>query len=141
MTTTSTSATPTLGDLLRAKIQRDVDTASRLAQEKVDAAKALAEKEERIVQNLFDNAKSQFQADILAGRAIERIKVGDGTNDDAAALLCQWSKPPTAKVHRFHSFWVDFETWASSNGLVAVWDYGHTGDGMRGWQTLSVTPL
>lgn len=138
MTTTPTSS---LGEMLRAKIQRDAEEEARKKQQKIDDEKALDEKEARTVRNFFEGAKAQFESDILAGRATTGIRVGRGENTDAAALLCVYNAPVTQARHRFHASWADFRDWAQNNGLTALWQYDHDGMGDQSWYTLGVTPL
>lgn len=136
----NSATTPSLGEMLRAKIQHDAEEEARKKQQKIDDEKARDEKETRTVRNLFEGAKTQFQSDILAGRAITGIRVGRGENTDAASLICGYNAPVTRARHRFHAFWADFEAWAQANGLTAMWQYEHDGMGVESWYTLGVTP-
>jgi hypothetical protein len=132
--------TSTLGDVLRAKIQRDAEEAARKEQQKIDDAKALDDKETRTVRNFFEAAKVQFTSDILAGRALTGIQVGRGENTDAALLLCQNNAAVDRPHNRFHAYWTAFQNWADLNGLTAIWQYEHDGMGGESWYTLCVAP-
>lgn len=133
--------TSTLGEMLRQKIDRDADIVARKKKQALDDEAAKLERENRYIAMFFEDEKTQFERDILAGRVLTPIKVGGGSNVEIAALLCTYAtKQVTSTTHRFHKYWADFENWANANGLTPTWTYEHDGMGRDSWYMLCVSP-
>jgi len=135
------SNTPSLGELLRTKIQHDQDEEARLAQAKVDDENAEKHRIQLLLTRFFDDAKAQFTRNIVTGRPVKPIEVGKNhSHMEVGSLLGRYSGPDfTDAKHPYYSYWKDFTDWAESNGLQATWCYAH--DMMsESWHNLSVQP-
>jgi hypothetical protein len=131
-----------LGELLRKKLERDALEALQKNQRENGAALAAKETAERVVRNFFTKAESQFAEEILDGRPIRPIKVGDSENIDVANVLRIYAGPQvTHPTHEYHALWVDFARWAESQDLNPRWATDHDGVGMRSWYLLTVVPV
>jgi len=104
--------------------------------------KARQEREELLVETFFANAKSLFKHEILAGRPLSRIRVGNGANLEVASLIgaLRSEVPITNFKHRMSFYWGDFAMWAKDNGLAPVWEFHNDFSSECAWYELSVKP-
>jgi hypothetical protein len=133
-------STPTLGDLLRQAIDRNVVAEAKEKKYQSDKERLEREHNEDIVRTFFEEAKTVFTSAILAGNTTIRIQVGDGKRNEVASLTNGWQTDVNTTANPYFPFWKDFSDWAASQGLTALWSYEHDGGGMRDWRSLSVTP-
>jgi hypothetical protein len=135
------TTTPSLGELLRRRIESDkqavIDEQERLAA----AERAKAEIEERTIRTFFQTAQATFEADILSGIAAKPLTVGHRHNTDVASAVGIYASLQIDNPrHKYYKYWEEFAGWASANGLQAKWTYAHDGMGVDSWQVLSVVP-
>jgi hypothetical protein len=128
----------------KAKAAAAAAEAERIRVEKEDLQ---ARKELATVKSFFAETKKKFIQDITAGNPETYVELrGRGGMDSAYYVMdaSSWNDPAKRidmnKNHKFHKIWLEFESWALSNELVAQWEYTH--DGMsESWHVLSVKPL
>lgn len=132
-----------LGDMLRNKIAADAKAAVEEQQSKERKQQEKDADELRCVTEFYDMARTQFTNAIASGRKPEPIKVhSSGENSRVASLLETYNQSPDRlpKNSPFRPAWEAFDSWATENGLRAVWSYDHDGVGIQSWYWLSVQP-
>lgn len=123
-----------------------------------ERAEALAAKQARedyeAVAGFFERACEKFQADVIARKPSNELRIqvgrGDSTrgvdcHDDIYALIQGWNTSYNVPVSlsgkgKYSALWAIFQRWAASEGLRAFWDYGHDGVGVQSWLYLAVEP-
>lgn len=143
------------GGLLGSVLQNNKATLVRAAELGVHAANTeLAVKyreQERSVRHFFEAAWDKFSTDILAGRAVGDVELGNNTHRSAHSALngyswripkAGWQAKESVGIWNagfpFHHIWLDFLAKCQSNGLVPMWHEAYDGGGRDNWLCLSV---
>jgi hypothetical protein len=162
--TPATSTSGSLGAMMARTIADEksgsIEAATREAQAKSE--EALNDFED--VKAFFSKARDHFSECILSGMPTKNIFVqvgSDYTNKsheekqipgrlidsrmysvmEAYNAYNNKEQIPTLADHgKYRSLWVDFQAWASDNGLKALWSHHHDGGGMSSWFVLRVQP-
>lgn len=133
-------STPSLGDLLREAIDRNVVAGNKQRQHEAEKERLEREHNEDLVRSFFTEAKTVFTSAILAGNTTVRLKVGNGERKKVARLTNGWKTDINTPANPYFQFWKEFSAWADSQGLTAVWNFEHDGGGRDDWRTLAVVP-
>lgn len=137
------TASTTLGN----RLQDNLNNKQREQQEEQDKDANRALQNEALyltwVQKFFDNAKTSFAAEILAGNTDFIVQVGAGVNDHMVETLrplkgVRINQPG----HKYHQVWLDFADWAKQQGLKPRWTAAKNGRFFfpKSWFELSVIP-
>ncbi len=136
-------------DELRLRAKTDADAARRLPL-------TVQERQQfELVELFFRQVKESLSQAILEGKDSRCVyaQVGGSRHGSplyrASTEMARALEPyryDLAGMHslkptgRFGSLWVEFQNWASSQGLAAAWQFEHDGMGMDSWFVLRLQP-
>jgi hypothetical protein len=97
------------------------------------------------IEQFFDNARRQIQADLDADRRVRPLRIG--IQYDVAsyhALGCaNWSHLRTGAIKPVEQMpaWHAFQVWLASRHLQASWTFCCDKAGVQSWWELTITPM
>jgi hypothetical protein len=140
---------PSLGEMLKARIERDEEAERQRVAAVEDEQIATAQANRKLIEMYFAFAQAGIEKAITRGTAIPCItlgKSGDGTYALATTILktYQWGSTPQGSIqdasHPYYDVWAKFRDWANENGLNVGFEYDHDGMGRESWYILTVKP-
>jgi len=143
---------PSLGELLKARIEQEEQ--AEISRKQVEAAEKQAklDHERQLVETYFDTVRKTIVSVITHGGKMPGFTIGqrNGWVCDSYELgsilrTSQWSDTtPQGSIqdasHRFYDVWAKFRDWAKENDLSVGFVYEHDGMGMESWYVMTVKP-
>lgn len=144
MTTTKTLDYPSLGQRLRAQSHATADCELALEQ-RAGTLGACAQKDLAVVRSFFQQAAIDVASAILADVAPPVIVIGNGRNEQVAAILqtYRWREDEDIRCasHPYHGLWRPFLAWCTAHDLQPGIACRRDPAGKERWFTLAVRPL
>lgn len=136
-------------DALRQRAITDADAARKLRMTQQERQQF------ELVEMFFRHVKEALSQAIIDGQDSRSIYAQVGgrrhgkplyrANDETERVLGHYQYDQKGMVSlqprgRFSALWVEFQNWAASQGLEAVWQNEHDGVGMESWFSLYLRP-
>lgn len=141
----------TLGAILAKTLTEKHCASVELLRKKTEAESAEGVRKLDLVTAFYETAKTEFEAQIRAGKSKIQIMVGSeyqGKSSHAEVeqllLAGQYGRQMgltqivSNPKHAYYPLWKAFSGWASKQGLDASFEYDYDGGGMSSWHHLTV---